>query len=332
MSQNIRQVFVANPITTNASTDLMYFGQSPYGAGNDAAMTFANFNSQIVVAGLINQVAYYATAGNKLSGLTTQNNGLLVTNNTGVPSILAGPGTTGQVLQSNAAAAPSFSTATYPSVATSTGTILRANGTNWVPSTSTFADTYAVSTILYASGSNAVTGLATANSAVLITNSTGVPAYSSTMTNGQLIIGSTGATPSAATLTAGTGVTITNGAASITVAATGATPWVDQTTGSVSMAVNTGYISDNGAGLVTFTLPATSTFGDWVEINGKGSGGWTIAQAAGQQINLSPSSSTLGVGGSLSSTHQFDCVRLRCITANTIWDVVAQQSTGLTLV
>jgi len=46
MSKNIEQIFVANPITSNASTDLMYFGQSPYGAGNDAAMTYANFSAQ----------------------------------------------------------------------------------------------------------------------------------------------------------------------------------------------------------------------------------------------------------------------------------------------
>lgn len=46
MSKNINQIFVANPITSNAATDLMYFGQSPYGVGDDAAMTFANFSAQ----------------------------------------------------------------------------------------------------------------------------------------------------------------------------------------------------------------------------------------------------------------------------------------------
>jgi hypothetical protein len=46
MSENIHQVFIANPITTNAGTDLMYFGQSPYAPGNDAAMTFSNFKAQ----------------------------------------------------------------------------------------------------------------------------------------------------------------------------------------------------------------------------------------------------------------------------------------------
>jgi hypothetical protein len=46
MSKNINQVYMTNPITSNASTDLMYFGQSPYGVGNDAAMTYANFAAQ----------------------------------------------------------------------------------------------------------------------------------------------------------------------------------------------------------------------------------------------------------------------------------------------
>jgi hypothetical protein len=49
MSENIEQVYVANPITSNAATDLMYFGQSPYGSGNDAAMTYANFAAQFGV-------------------------------------------------------------------------------------------------------------------------------------------------------------------------------------------------------------------------------------------------------------------------------------------
>lgn len=46
MSKNIDQVFIANPITSNISTDLMYFGQSPYGASNDAAMLYSNFAAQ----------------------------------------------------------------------------------------------------------------------------------------------------------------------------------------------------------------------------------------------------------------------------------------------
>jgi hypothetical protein len=177
------------------------------------------------------------------------------------------------------------------------------------------------------------TGLATAtNSAVLVAGSTGTPVWSSTMTNGQVIIGNTGATPTAATLTAGTGISITNGTGTISIATSGAGLWVDETGASVTMAANTGYTSDDGATLVTFTLPTTSAIGDFVEINGKGAGGWTIVQAVGQQIHINGVSTTSGATGTLSSTGQFDAVRLRCLTANTIWEVVSMQSTGLTYV
>jgi hypothetical protein len=163
--------------------------------------------------------------------------------------------------------------------------------------------------------------LATHN-AVLTTNATGVitPVV---VTNGQVIIGNTAGAPLAATLTAGTGISITNGANSITIATNGANVWVDQTTASVTMAVNTGYTSDAGASLVTFTLPATAAIGDSVEINGKGAGGYLIAQAAGQAIHYGNQVTTVGVGGSLASSNQWDCVKLRCVTANTTWTVVS---------
>ena len=101
------------------------------------------------------------------------------------------------------------------------------------------------------------------------------------------------------------------------------TAWVDQTTASVTMTSNTGYTSDAGASLVTFTLPTTSVIGSFVEINGKGSGLFTIAQAASQQINFGDVATTSGIGGSISSTNQFDCIRLRCIVANLVWVVVS---------
>ncbi len=53
-----------------------------------------------------------------------------------------GPGSSGQVLQSGGASAnPAYSTATFPSTATGTGKILRADGTNWVATTATYPDT-----------------------------------------------------------------------------------------------------------------------------------------------------------------------------------------------
>lgn len=141
--------------------------------------------------------------------------------------------------------------------------------------------------------------------------------------NGQTFIGSAGNNPVAATLTAGTGIAITNGAGSITIASSGSAGWVDQTTGSVTMSSNTGYTADAGASLITFTLPVSSSIGDFVEINGKAAGLYTIAQASGQQIHFGNLASTLGATGTVSSTLQYDCIRLRCITANTIWAVVS---------
>lgn len=149
----------------------------------------------------------YANGSNNVAGLTTANNGLLVTSSAGIPSILAGPGTTGNMLLSNAAAAPSFSTSTipssagatankhlisdgtnyvlstptFPNSASSTGTILRADGTNWVATTSTYPNTNAVSTLLYASSANVMAALATTNSAFLRTDGSGVPNWNTSI-------------------------------------------------------------------------------------------------------------------------------------------------------
>lgn len=60
-----------------------------------------------------------------------------------------------------------------------------------------------------------VTG--TTDHAVQVGNATGSLTSLPVATNGQLVIGSTGVDPVVATLTAGTGVTITNGAGSITI-------------------------------------------------------------------------------------------------------------------
>jgi hypothetical protein len=61
MSKNINQVFIANPITTNADTDLMYFGQSPYGVTDDAAMTYLNFKTHLAAT-------FLPLAGGTMSG------------------------------------------------------------------------------------------------------------------------------------------------------------------------------------------------------------------------------------------------------------------------
>lgn len=231
----------------------------------------------------------YASSANVMSALTTAIDGLLITSHTGVPSILAGPGTTGQVLQSNAAAAPSFSTASYPSTTT-------------------------INQLLYSSAANTVTGLATANRAVLTTGTTGIPVLTALATDGQLIIGSTAGSPAAATLSAGTGISITNGSNSITIAATsGGFTWTDATNATYTLAAENGYVTDRGGG-VTYTLPASGTLGDEIIIVGK-LGLATVTPNANQQIVMGSASGTVGVTGTAVATNAGDCMTLICITA-----------------
>ena len=143
--------------------------------------------------------------------------------------------------------------------------------------------------------------------------------------DGQLLIGST-ASPNikVATLTAGSGIAITNGSGSITIASSGSgMAWVDVTGASQTVAANTGYLS-NRAGAVAFTLPASSTVGDVFEIVGV-QGSWSLAQAANQQVKFGSQATTLGVGGSLASTDAGDCLRLVATntSASSVWRVVS---------
>lgn len=151
--------------------------------------------------------------------------------------------------------------------------------------------------------------------------------------NGQLLIGNTGNNPSPATITAGTNISITNAAGSITIAATGAGgfSWNEVTGSSQNMSSNNGYIANKGT-LVTLALPTTSAEGDEIAVVGKGGGGWAISQAAGQQIHVGSSASTLGAGGSLASTNQYDSIYMVCTVANTIWTVLGGVQGNITIV
>ena len=167
-----------------------------------------------VTVGLVDPLIL--SKGGTSKSLTASNGGIVYTDSDSM-EILDGTAIAGQILRSGASSVPSWSTATYPATATGTGTILRADGTNWVATTTTYPTTTTINRILYSSSADVIGEITTANSGVLVTSSTGVPSILGSMTNGQLVIGSTGATPVLATLTATTDqITVTNAAGSIT--------------------------------------------------------------------------------------------------------------------
>lgn len=122
--------------------------------------------------------------------------------------------TANQFLASTAYGSPVWSTATFPITVGAAGTVIRSNGTNWVASTSTFADTYAASSLLYSNGANTVTGLATANNGFLITNGSGVPSIGNTVGAG-LTLSAGNFAVSAGTITASGNVSASGGGALI---------------------------------------------------------------------------------------------------------------------
>lgn len=122
------------------------------------------------------------------------------------------------------------------------------------------------------------------------------------LTTGQVAVGVTGSDPVGTTLP----VPVT---------------FVNQTSSSVTVSGNTAYLTNNGASLVTYTLPATMSLGAVVQIRGASAGGWIIAQATGQAIHFLSSTTTTGTGGSLASSNQYDSITISCIVANTTFTV-----------
>lgn len=103
----------------------------------------------------------------------------------------------------------------------------------------------------------------------------------------------------------------------------GGIPWTVVTGASQTMAANNGYIANN-AGTINFSLPATAAVGSILRVTGiNNATGWQITQAAGQQIFISTSSTTLGAGGSLTSSATRNSIELVCVVANTTYNAIS---------
>lgn len=127
-----------------------------------------------------------------------------------------------------------------------------------------------------------------------------------------------------AVLTAGANITITPAANTITIATSGMASFAwSVITASQSAAVNNGYIV-NGAGTVVLTLPTTSVVGSVIEVTGiNNATGWQVAQNASQIIHYGTSTTTTGVGGSLTSSATRDSIKMVCVVANLEWNVLS---------
>jgi len=288
----------------------------------------------------INQILY-SSANNVIGEITTANNGVLITSAVGVPSISS---TLPTAVQGNITSVGTIGSGTwqgntiavgYGGTGATTiganGTLAQSNGTIYTFTTATYPSTTTANRLLYSSATNTVTDLATANSATLVTNASGVPSWTSSMTNGQVLIGSTGATPVLATLSAGPGISIANSAGSISISGTGSgIGWTEVTGTTQAMAADNGYVSNNAVQVV-FTAPVTAAFGTVINLVGKGAGGWKIAQNAGQNIQIGSTSSTVGATGYIESTNRYDSIELLCTTANTTWTVLGGPQGNITV-
>lgn len=130
-------------------------GTIPYGNGSSAlSTTTAGTGGQVLA--LLNGVPTWAstttlstitgtlglTGGGTNASLSAVNGGILYSGASALA--ISAAGSSGQILQSAGAAAPTWSTATYPATAGTAGKVLMSNGTNWV-STATTTPTVTVS-------------------------------------------------------------------------------------------------------------------------------------------------------------------------------------------
>lgn len=172
--------------------------------------------------------------------------------------------------------------------------------------------------LIKADGAGSFTGVTVTNHAPLVGAASNGITSIGPLTSGQLLIGATGSDPSAATLTAGTGIGITNGSGSITIASLGAGLSWSVITADQTAVANSGYFCNKGS-LLTLTLPSTTDVGDVIAVvNINGAAFSKILSANPGTIHAGSSTCTANTG-SLTSTALGDTVFLVAQTTASVW-------------
>ena len=246
--------------TVNGVLTITNTGVTSFSAGTTGFTPATSTTGAVTLAGTL------GVANGGTGDTTFTLDGVLYGNGTS-PLGATAAGTTGQVLVGNTGTAPSFSTLTTIAVTSITGTAnqIAANG---VFTAQTGAVTLTTPTVFIAPGSIASTTSITATTALTLTYGTpnaflysgaaSAVLTTAAATNGQILIGSTGAAPVANTIaTSGVGISVTNGAGTITLANTGVTSIIAGTGISVSGA--TGAVTVSNTGVLSVSLNDTST-------------------------------------------------------------------------
>lgn len=226
----------------------------------------------------------------------TPNPGAIIYSATGATLNQTAVGTSGQVLQSNATGTPTWTTDISGNSANVTGIVAANHGGTGFASYTVGDILYANTTTTLAKLADIATGNALitggvgvapsygkigltthvtgllpianggTNSATALTNgklmwsAAGAIVEATALSNGQIFIGSTGSSPVAATLTAGSGISITNGAGSVTISSTGSTITATaNTTNSVNTNLDTIATTTNSAGCTEWFVTAYDT-------------------------------------------------------------------------
>lgn len=99
--------------------------------------------------------------------------------------------------------------------------------------------------------------------------------------------------------------------------------WIIAAGASTNLSPGNSYVAANTGSTNTFVLPTIAIAGTTIDIAMGSALAWTISQNAGQSIRVGNITSTIGAGGSWSSSDVGDSVSLVCTVANTSWSAYA---------